>query len=359
MFFEFEFQEEADTFGSVSISLADGENMKVYYNRNLVNKIDEDSKDEWYAFLKELKDYAVEHQMGFDVRDITKNNLTKQDYENLADTNKTVNTDEMSEELARITKLAGVEKAPVAEGLTGTSKSSFENLNKTKLIIRHKGKVDPYAGNYGISRNPESFAVFGYRKYFTDKDRNAVMRLSQDGLTEISAYGMKDFFRDQLTDLDTVQSTGKVYGGWDNYTKQYVLSLQSAESDKFKTISYDEEVRGWTSFYSYKPVAMFSVKGSFYTVPKDSNFIDISGNQVNINKGIYRHNASDITTNRSTFYGEYQNSSITFIFNPNPSIQKNFKTISYEGSNGWQVESFTSDQLVKVYQTMASQKTTI
>ena len=142
VFFEFEFQEDADTFGSVSISLADGENMKVYYNRDLVSKIDEDSRDEWYAFLKELKDFAVEHQMTFDVRDITKNNLTKQDYENLADTNKTVNTDEMSEELNRITKLAGVEKAPVAEGLTGTSKSSFENLDKTKLIIRHKGKVD-------------------------------------------------------------------------------------------------------------------------------------------------------------------------------------------------------------------------
>ena len=142
VFFEFEFQEDADTFGSVSISLADGENMKVYYNRDLVSKIDEDSRDEWYAFLKELKDFAVEHQLRFDVRDITKSNLTKQDYENLADTNKTVNTDEMSEELARITKLAGVEKAPVAEGLTGTSKSSFENLDKTKLIIRHKGKVD-------------------------------------------------------------------------------------------------------------------------------------------------------------------------------------------------------------------------
>jgi len=43
----------------------------------------------------------------------------------------------MSEELARITKLAGV-----TEGLTGTAKRSYENLNKTKLIIRHKGKVD-------------------------------------------------------------------------------------------------------------------------------------------------------------------------------------------------------------------------
>ena len=142
VFFEFEFKEDSDTFGSVSVSIADNETMKVFYNRNLVDKIDEDSKGEWFAFLKELKDFAVEHQLRFDVRDITKSNLTKQDYENLADTNKTVNTDEMSEELNRITKLAGVEKAPVAEGLSGTSKSSFENLNKTKLIIRHKGKVD-------------------------------------------------------------------------------------------------------------------------------------------------------------------------------------------------------------------------
>ena len=139
VFFEFEFQPDSDTFGSVSVSIADGENMKVFYNRDLVDKIDEDSKDEWYAFLKEMKDFAVEHSLRFDVRDITKSNLTKQDYENLADTNKTVNTDEMQEELDRITKLAGVE---VKEGLTGTAKRSYENLDKTRLIIRHSGSVD-------------------------------------------------------------------------------------------------------------------------------------------------------------------------------------------------------------------------
>ena len=97
VFFDFEFKEDADTFGNVSISLADDENMKVFYNRNLVDKIDEDSRTEWYDFLKELKDFAVEHSLRFDVRDITKSNLTKQDYQNLADTNQTVNTDEMSE----------------------------------------------------------------------------------------------------------------------------------------------------------------------------------------------------------------------------------------------------------------------
>ena len=113
--------------------------MKVFYNRNLVDKIDENDRDVWYAFLKELKDFAVEHQLAFDVRDITKSNLTKQDYKNLADTNATVNTDGMSEELNRITKLAGVD---VKESLTGTARRSYEDLEKTRLIVRHSGKVD-------------------------------------------------------------------------------------------------------------------------------------------------------------------------------------------------------------------------
>ena len=60
------------------------------------------------------------------------------------------------------------------------------------------GQVVPYAGEYGISKDPGSFAVYGYRKYFTDRNRNAVLRLSSDGITEISAYGMKDFFRDKF-----------------------------------------------------------------------------------------------------------------------------------------------------------------
>jgi hypothetical protein len=136
VFFDFEFLEDADTFGRVSISIADGESIKVFYNEGLVEKIDEDSKDEWYAFLKELKDFAVTHQLGFDVRDITKNNLTQQDFKNMADVNQTVNTDDMSEEINRITKLAGIK-----EGLTGTAKSSFENLDKTRLIIRHSKPV--------------------------------------------------------------------------------------------------------------------------------------------------------------------------------------------------------------------------
>ncbi len=153
VFFEFEFKEDSDTYGAVSVSLADGENMKVFYNRDLVDKIDEDSKDEWYAFLKELKDFAVEHQLAFDVRDITKSNLTKQDYKNLADTNTTVNTDEMSEELNRITNLAGVKEADPETGLTGgvaptTIAKQFPGVDDKSSLVRAVTKMKSGESNY-------------------------------------------------------------------------------------------------------------------------------------------------------------------------------------------------------------------
>ena len=36
------------------------------------------------------------------------------------------------------------------------------------------GAITPYAGEFGISRNPESFAVYGHRKYFTDVNQGAI-----------------------------------------------------------------------------------------------------------------------------------------------------------------------------------------
>ena len=42
-----------------------------------------------------------------------------------------------------------------------------------KIVI---GQITPVLGNWGIGTNPESFATYGYNKYFIDKDRNAVLK---------------------------------------------------------------------------------------------------------------------------------------------------------------------------------------
>lgn len=195
---------------------------------------------------------------------------------------------------------------------------SITNVNTTI------GTIQPFAGNFGISRDPGSFATYGYRKYFTDRDRNAVLRLSMDGLTEISNYGMYDYFRDKFSEITTSSSQGTIVGGWDIYNKQYVLSLQ-AETGFYNTLTFDESVLGWTSFFSYKPNQIFSIKSNYYTLNNGS---------------LYKHYSNNT---RGSFYGVTSKTSITFVFNPKISLSKVFQTINYEGSNGWQIDSFVSD----------------
>ena len=68
------------------------------------------------------------------------------------------------------------------------------------------GQIVPYLGEYGISKNPESFGTFGYQKYFADQNRGVICRLSRDGITEISEYGMRDYFRDALSVINNDSS---------------------------------------------------------------------------------------------------------------------------------------------------------
>jgi len=202
-------------------------------------------------------------------------------------------------------------------------------VTSSNLVI---GVIQPYAGEYGISTNPESFAVYGYRKYFSDVNNNVILRLSKDGLTEISSYGMKDFFRDKLGNSSTNFTSGKVIGGYDIHNSEYVVSIQS-ENAASETTNFDERVQGWVSFFSYAPDQAFSLRNNFYTVKT-----------VGGNAQLWRHYDLDVPI--SSFYGKTNagaQSNITFVFNPNPTNSKTFKTIAYEGSNGWQADSFLSD----------------
>ena len=205
-----------------------------------------------------------------------------------------------------------------------TAEGGGVQVSQLNLVL---GQIVPYLGNFGIGKNPESFATYGFRKYFVDPDRGAVLRLSRDGITEISNYGMYDFFRDELSNVNTNTSSGNIPGGWDIHNKQYVVSLQNTANNKFNTLSFDESVRGWTSFFTYKPEFMVSLRNDFYS----------------LNNGILYQHYSD-SVNRGNFYGTNNNTSITFIFNPNVSMSKNFKTVNYEGSNGWRIDSIESDQ---------------
>ena len=378
-------------------------------------------------------------------------------------------------------------------------------VTSSQLVI---GQVVPYLGEYGISQNPESFATFGFQKYFADKDRSAIMRLSRDGLTEISQYGMVDYFRDELAEIDnsfqfyytnaivvtpgssldtftisnpdhtlefgsevfttidgvnylptnsyirnivdlggnqfeitvtnpinliaggavtnltitspgtgylagsglgtatvpiaptpgvgigltidwisnavapneltsiqidqegsgyvsgdtitlsgvvvttdaviTVEAApsiptlrfgsykrGRILGGYDIYSKHYIASLQTVPAfystlpNTFDTLSFDEQINGWVSRYSYKPTTIGSLENTYYTTDTYK---------------LYKQFDDTVPNRRGFFYeNPYAPSSVTFFANGEPTTSKVFQTVSYEGSSGWEVTSFDGD----------------
>ena len=93
------------------------------------------------------------------------------------------------------------------------------NLTATQNVL---GQTIPFIGEYGISTNPESFASEAYRAYFTDRIRGRVLRLSMDGLTPISEFGMKDWFKDNLK----LVNDSKIIGSYDDRNDEYVVKLE-------------------------------------------------------------------------------------------------------------------------------------
>lgn len=79
----------------------------------------------------------------------------------------------------------------------------------------------------GISKNPESFASYGDRIYFTDVKRSVVLQLIQEQLSTISDSGMISFFKKAFNAI----GDGLVRGGFDPYSREYVLSIPGLRTE--------------------------------------------------------------------------------------------------------------------------------
>ena len=107
--------------------------------------------------------------------------------------------------------------------ITSNKDALFNADGNAQLVSTNAvlGDATPFVGDFGISKNPESFAKESYRAYFADKQRGAVLRLSMDGITDISNAGMDDYFRDNL------RNAGQIIGSYDAYSKDFNITLRS------------------------------------------------------------------------------------------------------------------------------------
>ncbi len=198
------------------------------------------------------------------------------------------------------------------------------NVTASNVVL---GNAKAFAGDYGISSNPESLAFDAYRIYFTDKQRGKVLRLSQDGLTPISDVGMSSYFRENLKHADQLIGTFDEVKGEYNLTIKYFDSyLISNENLTDITVSFNEKTKGWPSFKSFVPDTGLSINAEYITAA---------------NGGVWSHHNKDIlqtingveelTVPANNFYGEQYNSTIDVLFNEDPGVIKGFTAMNYEG----------------------------
>jgi hypothetical protein len=234
-----------------------------------------------------------------------------------------------------------------------------KNITASSAVL---GDASGFSGDFGISLNPESLAVDGYRMYFTDKQRNKVLRLSQDGLTPISDIGMTSWFRDNLN------KANELVGSFDSIKGEYNLTLSHkdlylnpsfgsemawVDNPASKTISFSEATKGWVSFKSFIPQSGLSINSEYITSTKGR---------------IWSHHDETLDsfggliTAANNLYGKQEKSTIDVMFNDNPGSVKSFAAMNYEGSQarvtpvaddgeyynlnekkGWYVSSFNTD----------------
>ncbi len=204
------------------------------------------------------------------------------------------------------------------------------NVTSNQAVL---GQAVPYAGEFGISKNPESFASYGFRVYFTDKNRGAVIRLSRDGITNIAEKGMSSFFADNLRTSTTA------VGSYDDDKDIYNLTLNNLSNYWQKrlsldanyqldpdcedgpdslvpstTISFKESVDGWTARKSFIQESGITLNNLYYTFKSGL---------------IWLHGANTVYNN---FYDVQYDSSFNVLINEMPQVVKGFSTLNYTGT---------------------------
>ena len=207
-------------------------------------------------------------------------------------------------------------------------------------------KIQYYSGDYGIGDSPCSLAWDNFADYFVDDFRGVVCRLSQDGITPISiVYKANSFFtrytKAYRTSLNngiapagqTYEGNPTIYGAFDAFTNKYIVALEpitrysdpntiSFEQEGF-TISFDEVLNQWESFYSYKP-EWFGCLNILLISFKDGV--------------LWTHN----NTTYCNFYGEQYDAYVQCVFNNFSPLKKTFKSVTEYANTKWDCPEITS-----------------
>jgi len=223
----------------------------------------------------------------------------------------------------------------------------FDSVGNSSILKSDKfiGQINDLRGAYGTI-NPESVVEYKGEVYWADLNNDVVIRYASNGLYPISEFGIKRAFRlfsQKYKTLDTATIEGFgcrpfVFGGFDTYHNDYLLSIPSTEASapkgsiadadvpfdypydlydgQAKVLAFKMGTEQWAMPYSYRPEFFLGTIDRLYTFK---------------NGQTYRHSESSLY---NVFHGEYHKSRICFVCRSEdaPSAIKTWLNIAIESN---------------------------
>ncbi|MBU0777815.1 hypothetical protein KKF82_06115 [Patescibacteria group bacterium] len=203
-----------------------------------------------------------------------------------------------------------------AFGALGVNERALMTTDKTAstLVLGTGGVLDEYrylSTNHGTIQRP----VIGDNGiYFYDSVNNKVILYSGQEAPLSDVKGISSYLRDNtyvnLQEVDTPLLGTGISGVHDSANNRILFTFLGGATDF--TISYNELLQAFESFHSFTPDLYMSHKGRTFSLYNSKN--------------IYVHNKGDY----NTFYGAYQDSSVTLLLSPVPEINKVFTNMEFD-----------------------------
>jgi hypothetical protein len=149
--------------------------------------------------------------------------------------------------------------------------STADGAQQINLVdnFLHSASYNAYAGDWG-SISDWAFTSFGNTKYMVDKKRKTIIRLSADGLTDISRYFMESYFNGLSTSTDKYD----YIAAFNPENSEYWLY----DDNKNEIVIHDEKAGGWTRLITdIELEGMESYNGIVYTFDGDKVYSHMTG----------------------------------------------------------------------------------
>lgn len=206
-----------------------------------------------------------------------------------------------------------------------TDSEASGQLTTTDSIIA-ANNTSYYDGNFGVSNQATSIVQSGYVYYFADPIRRKILRLSRDGITDLSeTYKVQTWASQNLPKYlnpGTYRFGGaqKILGTFNirqDNIGEYLLMAQGTSSVNGETMPFEEKYNMFTAPIDIDCDAIVCAEDVLYAFR---------------NGVLYKQGGNNVS---GVFFGTQYEANLTLVFNDQMSIKKIFNTISYQSNATW------------------------